>query len=154
MRVYCGNLELVDYCAIFTTSCILGTMSTETQENIIPTTESFGARLALIRWQMGWNLKEAALACNLRQQSWREWEIHGRRPHDLDKVAAQISARTGVDDYWIMTGKEKHPSGDPQGGATPATGAGRKPPITTGKRERTYATVSYLTGSPAEQAAA
>lgn len=69
------------------------------------TTDEFGARLALIRWRMGWNQKEAALACGLPQSSWREWELSGRVPHNLVEVAARISRATGLSDYWIMTGK-------------------------------------------------
>lgn len=88
------------------------------QESWIPNTETFGARLALVRWRMGWNQKEAALACGLSQASWRGWELDGRGPRDLAEVAAKISSRTGVDDYWILTGKTHsgvHPSG-PDGG--------------------------------------
>ena len=44
----------------------------------VPDTSTFGARLALVRQRMGWNLKEAALACQLPQGSWREWELKGR----------------------------------------------------------------------------
>ena len=102
-------------------------MSTETHAHAIPSTDSFGARLALIRWQMSWNSKEAALACGVRPQSWREWELSGRRPHDLAEVAQQISERTGIDDYWIMTGKTKSPLGDdPKGQDAPAARGGRK----------------------------
>ena len=87
------------------------------EESWIPSTDTFGARLALVRWRMGWNQKEAALACGLSQASWRGWELDGRGPRDLADVAARISARTGVDDYWILTGKSHgvHPTG-PEGG--------------------------------------
>lgn len=86
-------------------------------ESWIPSTDTFGARLALIRWRMGWNQKEAALACGLSQASWRGWELSGRGPRDLADVASKISMRTGVDEYWILTGKShgEHPSG-PGGG--------------------------------------
>lgn len=101
-------------------------MSTETHAPAVPSTESFGARLALIRWQMSWNAKEAALACNLSPQSWREWELSGRRPHNFVEVAEKIAQRTGIDDYWIMTGKEKSPSGGgPEGQDAPAARGGR-----------------------------
>ncbi len=46
----------------------------------VPDTSTFGARLALVRQRMGWNLKEAALACQLPQGSWREWELKRRKP--------------------------------------------------------------------------
>lgn len=101
-------------------------MSTQTHGNEVPTVDTFGARLALIRWKMGWNMKEAALACNVRPQSWREWELSGRRPHDFADVAERMSERTGIDDYWIMTGKTKSPSGgDPEGQDKPGAGVGR-----------------------------
>lgn len=73
----------------------------------VPAADSFGARLALVRWQLGWNQKEAALACAIPPGSWREWE-EGRKPRGLDEIAAKISTRTGVSDYWLLTGK-----GDP-----------------------------------------
>ncbi len=61
---------------------------------------------------MRWNLKEAALACNVPQGSWREWELFDRVPRNLVEVAGKISARTGYDDYWIMTGNQKAPVND------------------------------------------
>lgn len=70
----------------------------------IPTLDTFGARLALIRWKMGWNLKEAALATGVSQQSWREWELLDRIPRRFPERAHQIAARTGVDEIWLMTG--------------------------------------------------
>ena len=70
----------------------------------VPTLDEFGARLALIRWHMHWNQKEAALATGLPHGSWREWELGGRAPRNLVEVARKISASTGYDDYWIMTG--------------------------------------------------
>ena len=82
-------------------------------ETWIPRTDDFGARLALVRWKMGWNLKEAALACGLSPQSWREWEMQGRAPRNQVEVSEKISERTGVDDYWILTGRD--PGGRPDG---------------------------------------
>lgn len=72
---------------------------------VVPDLAEFGARLALIRWQMSWNQKEAALACRLPAGSWREWELSGRAPRNLVQVAAKIHEATGVDEYWIITGK-------------------------------------------------
>ncbi len=77
-----------------------------------PSLDTFGARLAIIRWAMRWNLKEAALACNVPQASWREWELFDRAPRNLVEVSAKIAARTGYDDYWIMTGSTKAPVDD------------------------------------------
>jgi transcriptional regulator with XRE-family HTH domain len=72
---------------------------------IIPRTDKFGARLALLRWHMGWNQKEAAAACGLSQASWRGWETEGRDPRDLVGTVSKICERTGVDEYWMLTGK-------------------------------------------------
>lgn len=90
-------------------------MSTQMHESFVPRTNSFGARLALIRWQMGWNMKEAALACGFSQQSWRGWELQGHDPRGFAEVAERIAERTGIDEYWILTGKER-PAGGPTGG--------------------------------------
>lgn len=65
--------------------------------------DSFGARLALVRQAMHWNVKEAAEACGLNDQSWRNWE-DGKRCRDLVEVASKIHAQTGVDVTWIVMG--------------------------------------------------
>ena len=80
----------------------------------VPTLETFGARLAIIRWSKGWNIKEAALACRQPEASWREWES-GRNPRKLVEIASAISEATGYSDYWIMTGREVDPA--PGGGS-------------------------------------
>ncbi|WP_354187842.1 helix-turn-helix transcriptional regulator [Arthrobacter sp. UYCu712] len=96
-------------------------MSTQMHESFVPRTNSFGARLALIRWQMGWNMKEAALACGFSQQSWRGWELQGHDPRGFAEVAERISERTGIDEYWILTGKEQSagPGGPGEGESSP-----------------------------------
>lgn len=66
---------------------------------------TFGARLALIRWQMGWNMKEAAIGCGLPAQSWRTWEIDGTTPRDIVAIAKQISERTRCDYLWLLIGE-------------------------------------------------
>ena len=63
---------------------------------------SFAARLAIVRHQMGWNIKEAALACGFRPQSWRGWELEGRLPHDIRNIIDTIAERTGVDPDWLF----------------------------------------------------
>ena len=70
----------------------------------VPATDSFAVRLVLVRHEMGWNAKEAALACGISPQSWREWELSGRRPRDYEGVCKQIAARTQCDLIWLMTG--------------------------------------------------
>ena len=89
-------------------------MTTEARP-FVPNLTAFGARLALIRWYMGWNQKEAALACGLPAGSWREWELSGRAPRNLTDVADKIHRATGADDYWIITGRAT-PGTDPGGG--------------------------------------
>lgn len=72
----------------------------------VPSTSSFGARLALLRQNIGWQtIKEAALACGINRQSWKNWEA-GRGVAEMDHVCEKISSRTGVDHYWLVTGKK------------------------------------------------
>lgn len=52
---------------------------------------------------MGWNAKEAALACGLPAQSWRNWEA-GKRPHDYIDVCRKIATRTGCSAEWLAMG--------------------------------------------------
>jgi hypothetical protein len=70
-------------------------------------------RLVLIRQRMGWNAKEAALACGIPQQSWRTWESgvmpHGSRYFD---VCGNIAATTGCDYGWLV---DRRPSGSTKG---------------------------------------
>lgn len=85
----------------------------------MPDDSTFGARLALVRQRMGWNVKEASLACGVPQASWREWEFSARRPRELQDVCEQIAKRTGCDDIWLMTGRNQpRDGGDGGGGST------------------------------------
>ena len=86
----------------------------------IPDDASFGARLALIRWQKRWNQKEAALACGFAYSTWRKWE-DGANPHNLVDVAAQVATRTGVDEYWLMTGRRQAGGGGGGGPSIPVS---------------------------------
>lgn len=70
----------------------------------IPSTDTLGTRLAMVRQRMGWNVKEAALACALAAQSWRNWEA-GKNPQDTVTVCRSIASRTGVDLHWLLTGE-------------------------------------------------
>lgn len=65
--------------------------------------DSFGGRLALVRQAMRWNVKEAADACGLNDQSWRNWE-DGRKCRDLVAVAEHIHDATGVNLAWLVMG--------------------------------------------------
>lgn len=71
-----------------------------------PDTSAFGARLALIRWQLNYNQKEAALVCGVPPASWRAWEVDGSMPRDLVAVASQVAERTGCNRMWLMVGDE------------------------------------------------
>lgn len=91
-------------------------MSTQPVASWVPSDAEFGARLALVRQKFAWNIKEAALACNLSSTSWREWELVGRAPRNLVEVVERIVLRTGVDEYWLLTGKKNPRQGGPDGG--------------------------------------
>lgn len=89
----------------------------------IPDGGSLGARLALVRHSMNWNLKQAANECRLAMNAWARYE-QGIQPRDLLGTVDKIVARTGVDRMWLLTGdappetrKSPHPDG-PDGGQT------------------------------------
>jgi transcriptional regulator with XRE-family HTH domain len=71
-----------------------------------PTLDTFGARLAAIRHKLGWNVKEAALACGLPPQNWRNWEA-GDEPRRLVTIAMAIAGRTGVGLDWLVYGPDR-----------------------------------------------
>lgn len=100
----------------------------------VPTTDTFGARLALVRHQMGWNMAEAAKACGVSESTWGGWERDGRSPHGLAQVAAAIARASGCDDVWLMKGKEQ--TRDYKGPVSTvwAPSARRTPPTRTGNR--------------------
>lgn len=84
-------------------------LNTDDTTKWIPSSKSFGARLALVRHGMGWNISEAAEACGIPEGNWREWELKGRNPQKLTEIVDKIAAAAlNVDDYWLLTGK---PSG-------------------------------------------
>jgi hypothetical protein len=68
----------------------------------IPETATFDARLALIRWRMRWNIREAATACGVAEATWRGWELDRKQPHDLMTRAQQISDASGCDLNWLL----------------------------------------------------
>lgn len=65
---------------------------------------NFGARLALVRQSMHWNMKEAAAKCGLPAQSWRQWEVYGHLPRRYVDTVKQIAGATGVDYHWLLDG--------------------------------------------------
>ncbi|WFF07219.1 hypothetical protein O7622_01060 [Micromonospora sp. WMMD1076] len=78
----------------------------ELPDNWKPDTSAFGARLALLRWQLNFNMKEAALVCGFPAQSWRTWELDGTSPRDIVAVARQIADRTRCDYLWLLLGEQ------------------------------------------------
>lgn len=64
---------------------------------------TFGARLALVRQRMGWNIKEAATACGIPPASWASWEA-GALPRKREETCEKIAAQTGADYLWLMVG--------------------------------------------------
>jgi len=99
-------------------------MTTEHVYDAEPTLDSFGARLAIIRWSKGWNTKEAALACRIPEANWREWEA-GRSPRRMVEIAQAISESTGYSDYWIMTGVSAPESGPKRTNKAPTSATRR-----------------------------
>lgn len=80
----------------------------------VPSAETFPARLALVRQRMGWNVKEAALACGLGVSTWRGWEIDGSRPQNYVEVCRSIASATGCNYRWLMDGDDDGPRGGEQ----------------------------------------
>lgn len=66
--------------------------------------DSFHVRLAIVRCEMGWNIREAARECELGEAAWRTWEIKHTTPRDLRAVVDAIASRTGFDRDWLMWG--------------------------------------------------
>jgi len=93
----------------------------------VPDTDNFSVRLVLVRHAMGWNAKEAALACGISPQSWREWELSGRRPRDYEGVCKQIAVRTGCNLIWLMAGDPNPIGGAPAFGALPREDSNLQP---------------------------
>lgn len=71
----------------------------------IPGDDTFGARLALVRWRMGWNMKEAALAVRVPAATWRLWEVDNAQPRNLVEIAERIAERVGCDFDWLLRGQ-------------------------------------------------
>lgn len=71
----------------------------------IPSDDTFGARLALVRWRMGWNMKEAALAVGVPAATWRLWEIENAQPRNLVEVSERIAERVNCDFDWLLRGQ-------------------------------------------------
>lgn len=66
--------------------------------------DTFGARLALVRQHMNWNVAEAARACGFNDETWRQWEKKGHTPRGVYEVARKISRVTGCSYDWLVLG--------------------------------------------------
>lgn len=84
-------------------------MTTQTTSAWVPDLGSYGARLALVRQHMGWNMKEAARECGLPQNSWLGWESTGHNPRDFVRVSEAISKRTGATVDGLLPGQKSVP---------------------------------------------
>lgn len=65
--------------------------------------DTFGARLALVRQHKGWNVLEAAEACGITDQTWRNWEAGGS-PRRFEEVARKIADASGCSYRWLLVG--------------------------------------------------
>lgn len=102
-------------------------MTQATDGDWVPTTDTFASRLILTRHKMGWNAKEAALACGISQASWRSWEVFGVLPRDLAGVCNKIHEGTGVNAVWLMTGIQVGPPPGDGGGPAVVRHQGLEP---------------------------
>jgi transcriptional regulator with XRE-family HTH domain len=66
---------------------------------------TFGARLALVRQRMQWNIKEAARECGIPAASWGTWE-NGAMPRRYTEMCRLIAERTGCDYGWLVLGPQ------------------------------------------------
>jgi transcriptional regulator with XRE-family HTH domain len=77
----------------------------ETDRGWIPSADTFGARLALVRNHLGLNARAAAERAGVDDSSWLAWETKGTKPRDLVEKARQISDALGCDFLWLLTGQ-------------------------------------------------
>lgn len=123
---YTTNRALQDVRAVFFTrgwilrdlrdyATMVSMSTTGLAPNWVPDASTFGARLALVRWRMGWNIREAERECNISQNLWGGWEA-GKEPRNFIEIVNRIVLRTQVDRVWLMTGE-----GSPAPGPRPVT---------------------------------
>lgn len=100
-------------------------MSTQTTTRWVPS-DTFGARLALLRRQLRLTTEEIADLCGLNRGTWQTWE-KGASPRNMNAVVAAISLATGVDKDWLMWGGPLG-SGPPHGPGLPRLDSDQQPP--------------------------
>lgn len=116
----------------------MATTDAEQQTGWVPDAgDAFGARLALVRQRMGWgNVKEAAVACGLPVESWRNWERDNREPRNYLEVCRTISNATGVSFMWLLTGQAPPEAVNTSGGRRRAVSPNTLTYSTRGMRTR------------------
>ncbi|HEX6970261.1 MAG TPA: helix-turn-helix transcriptional regulator [Micromonosporaceae bacterium] len=105
------------------------TEAIKSEQQWIPTTDTFAARLALVRHRMGWNIKEAARECGVGAATWRDWETAGAMPRNLVTIAMTIATRTGCDYLWLVHGPGRGGAATSQSYSTVRVVARVKPPV-------------------------
>lgn len=81
----------------------LSAMTSPSEARAIPE-DTFAARLKLARLHAGnLTVREAAVRCGLKHESWSGWE-RGGKPRDLADVVERISEQLGVDRTWLLFG--------------------------------------------------
>lgn len=108
----------------------------------VPDLSTFGARLAAVRQRMGWtNIKEAAEACAIAPQTWRQWEADKFEPRQLIHNCMKIAGVTGVDYRWLAIGQDFEASAntivESQVGDTLRYPIGQRVVAVAGAKERT-----------------
>lgn len=79
-------------------------MSTQTHAARWIPRDTFAARLALLRIELGnLTVEDAAQRCGLNRATWQTWE-RGSSPRNMSAVVAKIALATGADRDWLMWG--------------------------------------------------
>jgi transcriptional regulator with XRE-family HTH domain len=74
--------------------------------------DTFGARLVLVRRELGLSQSEAAERCGISGATWATWEL-GRSPRNMPRQVDKISDALGVDRDWLMWGGQLATTGVP-----------------------------------------
>lgn len=64
---------------------------------------SFGARLRMVRRELGLSVEDVADVCGLSASTWSYWE-RGGHPQKMNETVDKITQATGVDRDWLMWG--------------------------------------------------
>lgn len=84
-------------------------LAEDSKEGWVPT-DTFGARLALVRQHLGgWNVTRAADLCGISDQNWARWE-KGGDCRGYTRICRKIADATGCNLDWLMKGGPILPS--------------------------------------------